>query len=81
MHTRGPAGRVRRVEYVILQKLRDFRESGSDRHLRDIANMRRISGHLIDQAALESWLHRLGLAPEWQRPTSRTLTGLRTRGS
>lgn len=58
------------VEYVILQKLRYFRESGSDRHLRDIAAMRRISGSLIDQTALDSWLDRLGLAPEWDRATA-----------
>ena len=60
------------IEYVILQKLRYFRESGSDRHLRDIANMRRISGHLIDQTALETWLNRLGLTPEWQKATALT---------
>ena len=60
------------IEYVILQKLRYFRDSGSDRHLRDIANMRRISGHLIDQATLDTWLHRLGLTPEWQKVPSTT---------
>ena len=57
------------IEYVILQKLRYFRESGSDRHLRDVAAMRRISGDLIDQAALDAWLERLELTAQWQRAT------------
>ena len=57
------------IEYVMLQKLRYFRESGSDRHLRDIAAMRRISGHLIDQTALNAWLERLDLRAEWRRAT------------
>lgn len=54
------------IEYVILQKLRYYRDSGSDRHLRDIAAMRRISGPLIDQAVLDDWIDRLGLGPEWR---------------
>ena len=55
------------IEYVILQKLRYYRESGSDRHLRDIRAMRRISGDLIEQPVLDSWIQRLGLEPEWSQ--------------
>lgn len=54
------------IEYVIVLKLRYFRESHSDRHLRDIAAMRRLSGELIDQRALQDWIGRLGLESEWQ---------------
>lgn len=57
------------IEYVILMKLRYYRESGSDRHLRDIAAMRRISGELIDEAALDVWIERLGLGAEWRLVT------------
>ncbi len=53
------------IEYVILLKLRYFRNSGSDRHLRDIAAMLRISGTLIDRAVLTEWVDRLDLAREW----------------
>lgn len=53
------------IEYVIVLKLRYFRDSHSDRHLRDIAAMRRLSGELIDQKALQEWIERLGLGPEW----------------
>lgn len=53
-------------EYVILMKLRYYRESGAERHLRDIGAVRRISGDEIDDASLESWIARLGLHAEWQ---------------
>ena len=55
------------IEYVILLKLRYYRESGSERHLRDIAAMRRISGELIDSTALAPWVTSLGLESEWER--------------
>ena len=54
------------IEYVILKKLEYYRASGSDRHLRDIAAMRRLSGELIDSAALDAWLGRLDLRAEWE---------------
>jgi hypothetical protein len=55
------------IEYVILQKLRYYRESGSDRHLRDITAMRRISATIIDTSVIEAWVARLGLEPEWKQ--------------
>jgi len=58
------------IEYVILMKLVYFRDGGSERHLRDISAMLRISGEAIDQAALESWLERLSLRSEWTRAST-----------
>jgi hypothetical protein len=55
------------IEYVIVQKLRYFRESGQDRHLRDIAAMRRISGELIDENTINEWVVRLVLQAEWEK--------------
>jgi hypothetical protein len=55
------------LEYVIALKLRYYRDAGSERHLRDIAAMRRISGELIDQPVLEEWIARLGLEAEWRK--------------
>jgi hypothetical protein len=49
------------VEYVILRKLQYFQASGSDRHLRDVAMMLRISGDQVDCDALEPWIEELGL--------------------
>lgn len=62
---RLPVGRgdisVAPIEYVILRKLQYYRDSGSDRHLRDIAMMLRFSGDAVDGDALIEWCGRLGL--------------------
>lgn len=55
------------IEYVIVLKLRYYREGGSDRHLRDIAAMRRISGERIDASVLDDWIVGFGLEPEWRK--------------
>ncbi len=52
-------------EYVIVRKLEYYREGGSEKHLRDIRAMVRVSGDLIDQARLTTWVGRLGLEAEW----------------
>lgn len=59
--------RVAPIESVILGKLRYFRMGGSDRHLRDIHQMVRVSGDAIDRPALDAWIERLGLHAEWER--------------
>jgi hypothetical protein len=55
------------VEYVILRKLEYFREGKSEKHLRDIRGMVAVSPAQIDQAFIEQWIARLGLAAEWDR--------------
>jgi hypothetical protein len=55
------------LEYVILRKLLYYQTSGSDRHLRDIAMMLRISGDILDVDALRGWLSRLDLEGVFQR--------------
>lgn len=52
---------------VMLGKLRHYRMGRSDRHLRDIHQMRRISGDLLDRATLGREVARLGLEAEWQQ--------------
>ena len=52
---------------VIQSKLRYFQIGGSERHLRDIALMLRVSGALVDRAELERWAIRLGVVGEWQQ--------------
>jgi hypothetical protein len=63
------------LEYVIVVKLRYYREAGSERHLRDIAAMRRISGEMIDQPALTGWITRLDLDAEWRKALEIGLSG------
>lgn len=47
------------VEYVILRKLEYYRDSGSDRHLRDVEMMLRISGDAVDPGSLRQWSRRM----------------------
>jgi hypothetical protein len=52
-------------EDVILKKLEFYRLGGSDKHLRDIASMMKISGETFDRAYLDHWALRLGVQDEW----------------
>jgi hypothetical protein len=52
-------------EDVILKKLEYFKMGGSDKHLRDIASMIKISGDTFDRAYLDQWAVKLGVMGEW----------------
>ena len=54
-------------ECVIVRKLEFLREGGSDKHVRDIRAMLRVSGDLIDRGALREWIVRQGVEAEWKR--------------
>ncbi len=54
------------IESVILNKLRYYQIGRSDRHLRDIHQMLRISGNLLDRPEFERWAARLDVEREWQ---------------
>ena len=58
------------IEYVIIRKLEFFAQSGSDRHLRDVAAMHRISGDEIDRAFLGPALAERRLTDLWTRVIS-----------
>jgi len=53
-------------EDVILKKMEYYREGGSEKHLRDIASMLRISAPEIDRDYIEQWTRTLGLLPIWE---------------
>jgi hypothetical protein len=53
-------------EYVIVRKLEFFREGGSEKHLRDIRSMLKISGEMIDHSALAEWVQRQGVEAQWK---------------
>lgn len=53
------------IEDVILKKLEYYREGSSDKHLRDIASMLKVSGAAVDREYLEEWAERLGVADLW----------------
>jgi hypothetical protein len=54
-------------EYVILRKLQFHEEGGSEKHLRDIQGMLRVSPGLLDIGALMQWVHELGLTETWKK--------------
>jgi hypothetical protein len=54
-------------EDVILKKLLYHREGGSDKHLRDIAGILKISGKELDTKYLERWTVALGVADTWKQ--------------
>lgn len=53
-------------ECIIVRKLEYYREGGSDKHLRDIRSMLRISNELIDRGALGEWVQRQGVEAQWK---------------
>jgi hypothetical protein len=52
-------------EDVILNKLRFYKMGQSDKHLRDIAGVLRITGEAVDRAYVGEWAERLGLSEIW----------------
>ena len=55
------------IEAVIVSKLRYYQMGKSDRHLRDIREMLRISRDLVNVPELERWVARLGVEREWEQ--------------
>jgi hypothetical protein len=54
------------VEDVILKKMEYYRDGGSDKHLRDITGVLKISGRDLDRGYIENWARTLGLEEIWQ---------------
>ena len=58
-------------EYVIVRKLEYRREGAGEHHVDDVARMLRVSRALIDQATLDRWIARAGVAQEWTEALDR----------
>ncbi|MGH7390747.1 MAG: hypothetical protein ACREM3_15005 [Candidatus Rokuibacteriota bacterium] len=54
-----------RPEDVILYKMIYYREGGSERHLRDIAGIVRVSGSDVDREYIDEWARRLDVGDIW----------------
>lgn len=52
-------------EDVIIKKLEYFKQGRSEKHLRDIASMVKISSELIDRTYVSSWAKKLSLGELW----------------
>jgi len=53
-------------EDVIVKKMEFYKEGGSDKHLRDITGMLKMSGQAIDQTYIRHWARELGLTEIWE---------------
>ena len=54
-------------EFVIVRKLEYLREGGSDKHLRDVRSMLKVSGEQMDRAALAEWIRARGVEEVWKQ--------------
>lgn len=57
------------IEYVMVRKLEYFEHSGSDRHLRDIAGMLKVSAEYVDQVEIEQMVRERALGDAWKQAT------------
>jgi len=52
-------------EDVVLKKMEYYQKGGSDKHLRDIASMLKISGEDIDRVYISVWAGKLDITEIW----------------
>ena len=60
------------AEDVILKKMEAYLEGGSEKHLRDIAGVLRISGAALDHVYIEDWADRMGTSEIWREVQKRS---------
>lgn len=58
-------------EDVIIKKMEYYREGGSEKHLRDITGILKISGESLDRNYISEWARRLDLIEIWDAIKSR----------
>jgi hypothetical protein len=52
-------------EDVIIMKMKYYKEGESEKHLRDIASIMKISGDEIDKSYIELWVNKFSLSDIW----------------
>jgi hypothetical protein len=72
-------GYCARPEDVILGKMQYFQEGGSEKHLRDIIGILKVSGDAVDREYVARWAQKMGLSDVWLSVLER-LEGGRVRG-
>ena len=61
-------------EDVILKKLEFYKLGGSDKHLRDIAGVLKISGENVDRAFIAKLASQIGVTEIWHRALDRAMS-------
>ena len=59
-------GFVASSEDVIISKMASYREGGSEKHLRDITGILKVSAEDVDRAYIPHWADKLGLTEIWR---------------
>jgi hypothetical protein len=62
----GVEGYIACPEDVVIAKLIYYKEGQSDKHLRDIAGVLKVSGDRIDRKYLKKWIDTLELGDSWE---------------
>ena len=62
-------------EDIILSKMLYYQEGGSEKHLRDIAGILRISGSMVDRDYVAKWAQELGVSEIWRAVLERVGAG------
>jgi len=62
-------------EDVIIKKMEYYRESGSEKHLRDITGIMKISRDILDYSYIGEWVKRMDLAEIWDAIQRRLTEG------
>jgi hypothetical protein len=62
-------------EDVIIKKMEYYKEGGSDKHLRDITGILKVSGHDVDREYIITWAKKMGLMKIWEAVEARVSDG------
>jgi hypothetical protein len=58
-------GYIARPEDVIISKMQYYKKGGSEKHLRDVAGILKVSGEKVNRAYIEHWAEEFGLKEIW----------------
>jgi hypothetical protein len=61
------------AEDVILKKMESYREGGSEKHLRDIGGVLKISGGSLDRGYIAEWAAQMGTSEIWEEILKRSV--------
>jgi hypothetical protein len=53
-------------EDVIIKKMEYYKEGGSEKHLRDITGILRVTGDAVDRGYIREWAERMNLVEIWE---------------
>lgn len=56
---------------MIIKKMEYYKEGGSDKHLRDITGILKVSGLDVDREYIITWAEKLGLIEIWKAVEAR----------